>query len=79
LDDDPRNGIALTPDMHWAMDKHLIAPGPDLKWHVSRALDDRVPDFERFVRLIGKPVLLPPRACFAPKQDSLALRLRMLS
>ena len=28
-DDDPRNGIALTPDMHWAMDRHLIAPGPE--------------------------------------------------
>ena len=37
--DDPRNGLALTPDMHWAMDKHLIAPGEDLKWHVSPVLD----------------------------------------
>ena len=25
-DDDPRNGLALTPDMHWALDRHLIAP-----------------------------------------------------
>jgi putative restriction endonuclease len=23
-DDDPRNGLALTPDMHWAMDRNLI-------------------------------------------------------
>jgi putative restriction endonuclease len=37
-DDDPRNGLALTPNMHWAMDKNLIAPGPDYVWHVSRPL-----------------------------------------
>ena len=30
-DDDPRNGLALTPDMHWAMDQHLIVPRPDFK------------------------------------------------
>ena len=44
-DDNPRNGLALTPDMHWAMDRNLIAPGPDLNWHVSRVLDDRLPDW----------------------------------
>lgn len=37
-DDDPRNGLALTPDLHWAMDRHLIALGPDLCWHVSPML-----------------------------------------
>jgi len=42
-DDDPRNGLAFTPDMHWAMDRNLIAPGPDLNWHVSRVLDGRLP------------------------------------
>ena len=34
-DDDPRNGLALTPNMHWAMDQDLIAPGPDFKWQVN--------------------------------------------
>lgn len=33
-DDDPRNGIALAPTFHWALDRYLIAPGPDYKWHV---------------------------------------------
>ncbi len=36
---------SLTPDMHWAMDRHLIAPGPEprlypkreaLAWRVGR-------------------------------------------
>ena len=35
-DDDPRNGIALTPDMHWAMDRHLIAPGPEARLYPKR-------------------------------------------
>ena len=52
-DDDPRNGLALTPDMHWAMDRHLIAPGPDLKWHVSRVLDRRITDFTQLTNLQG--------------------------
>jgi len=43
-DDDPRNGIALAPTFHWALDAHIIAPGPDYLWHVSKALDERVAD-----------------------------------
>ncbi|MBU3672539.1 MAG: hypothetical protein FGM43_08285, partial [Sinobacteraceae bacterium] len=56
-DDDPCNGLALTPDMHWAMDKDLIAPGPDLKWHVSRMLDPRIPDFKALCDLSGRPLI----------------------
>ena len=36
---DPRNGMALTPTFHRALDQNLIAPGPDLKWHVSRVVE----------------------------------------
>jgi putative restriction endonuclease len=43
-DDDPRNGIALAPTLHWALDRYLIAPGPDYKWHVSPVLDSRIRD-----------------------------------
>lgn len=77
-DDDPRNGVALTPDMHWAMDRNLIAPGPDLCWHVSRSLDDRVPDLQRLVALQGRRMLLPERQADWPKEAALAWRLQRL-
>lgn len=77
-DDDPRNGLALTPDMHWAMDRNLIAPGPDLKWHVSRVLDDRVPDLQRLVTLEGRPLLLPVQRAIWPRADALAWRVERL-
>jgi putative restriction endonuclease len=77
-DDDPRNGLALTPDMHWAMDRHLIAPGPDLKWHVSRVLDRRVSEYFRLTSLHGQPLFLPREARFAPKRESLEWRLEQL-
>ncbi len=77
-DDDPRNGLALTPDMHWAMDRHLIAPGPDLKWHVSRLLDRRITDFARLTSLHGQPLFLPREARFTPKRESLEWRLEQL-
>jgi len=72
--DDPRNGIALTPDMHWAMDTSLIAPGPDLRWHVSTIIDERIPDFDRFINLRGKQLILPREARFHPKREVLEWR-----
>jgi len=40
--DKPTNGMALCPNHHWAMDRHLIAPVPDRKkragvWRVNEA------------------------------------------
>ncbi|EKD97975.1 MAG: hypothetical protein ACD_23C00645G0002 [uncultured bacterium] len=77
-DDDPRNGLALTPDMHWAMDRYLIAPGPDLRWHVSPLLDDRIADHSRLTSLAGRFILLPKEARFAPKREVLEWRLDRL-
>ena len=77
-DDDPRNGLALTPDMHWALDRHLIAPGEDLLWHVSPLLDRRIPDYAPLVRLDNQPLILPTERRFAPKRDSLAWRMAHL-
>lgn len=77
-DDDPRNGLALTPDFHWAMDRHLIAPGPDYRWHVSPLLDERIADHGRLTALSGKSLLLPSQPRFIPKQDALAWRLSRL-
>jgi putative restriction endonuclease len=77
-DDDPSNGLALTPDMHWAMDRNLIAPGPDLRWHVSQVLDDRIPDFARLVALEGRDLFLPVNRSFVPRADVLEWRLDRL-
>ena len=77
-DDDPRNGIALAPSYHWALDRHLIAPGPDLCWHVSRVLDARLRDNAALLDLEGKKVLLPPNAKYRPRPDALEYRLKHL-
>jgi putative restriction endonuclease len=77
-DDDPRNGLALTPDMHWAMDAFLIAPGPDYKWHVTRQLDSRIPDHRIITDLAGKPLFLPREQRMYPRQDALEWRLSQL-
>lgn len=78
-DDDPRNGLALTPDMHWAMDRYLIAPGPDFKWHVSTTrLDHRIPDHQILTRLNHQPIILPAERRMYPKRESLQWRLEML-
>lgn len=77
-DDDPRNGLALTPDMHWAMDSFLIAPGPDYRWHVTRQLDSRIPDHRVITDLEGKPLFLPREQRMYPRQDVLEWRLSHL-
>jgi len=57
--DRPQNGIALTPTFHWALDQHIIAPGPDNRWHVSSAIDPRIADNTPLFDLDGKDLLLP--------------------
>lgn len=78
-DDDPRNGIALTPSFHWAMDRKLIAPGPDYKWHVSQTLDKRIPDNKPLLELDGQSLILPKDKRMWPCQDALEWRLRTLA
>ena len=70
-DDDPRNGMALTPTYHWALDHHLIAPGADFKWHVTKGLDSRIRDYEDLLSLEGKEILLPKNKKYWPKKESL--------
>lgn len=77
-DDDPRNGLALSPDMHWAMDRNLIAPGPDFRWHVSSLLDRRIPDLRGLCELDGRGLLLPSEPRMYPKREVLAWRLERL-
>ncbi len=77
-DDDPRNGLALSPDMHWAMDRNLIAPGPDFRWHVATVLDGRIPDFRALCDLDGRALLLPAEARMYPKREVLEWRIERL-
>ncbi|CAN7773319.1 HNH endonuclease [Variovorax sp. LjRoot290] len=77
-DDDPRNGLALTPNMHWAMDHFLIAPGPDFKWRVASRLDSRIADHRPFLELEGKRVLVPREQRMWPKAESLRWRVAKL-
>jgi putative restriction endonuclease len=77
-DDDPRNGLALSPDMHWAMDRNLIAPGPDFRWHVSKLLDRRIPDLRVLCKLDGRDLLLPAEPRMYPKRESLEWRIERL-
>lgn len=77
-DDDPRNGLALSPNIHWAMDRNLIAPGPDYRWHVSAILDRRVPDFKVLCDLDNSSLLLPAEARMYPKRESLEWRIERL-
>lgn len=78
-DDDPRNGIALSPTFHWAMDKNLIAPGPDMKWHVSKLLDKRNRDYAELIEFDKSAIMLPKEKKFYPKKESLEWRMDMLA
>ncbi len=77
-DDDPRNGIALTPNFHWALDQHIIAPGPDMKWHLSEAVDERIADNQPLIELRGKDVIVPSKQSMLPRKDALEWRLERL-
>ena len=60
------------------MDHNLIAPGPDFRWHVSKVLDRRIPDFRTLCELDGRELLLPSEARMYPKRDALEWRIERL-
>ena len=78
--DKPTNGVALCPNHHWAMDRHLIAPCPDAKkragiWRVNESrLDDRIEGQRELVALAGKAVIPPGEEKFYPALESLRWR-----
>jgi putative restriction endonuclease len=77
--DHPSNGLALCKNHHWAMDRFLIAPGPDRIWHVSPTLDPRRSSGEaELLHLNTKPLLLPHDDAFLPALDSLQWRVSRL-
>ena len=78
--DKPTNGMALCPNHHWAMDRHLIAPCPDRKrpagiWRVNEErLDERIEGQRDLVALSKKPVIPPSEEKFYPAMESLRWR-----
>ncbi|TAE88808.1 MAG: hypothetical protein EAZ81_13325, partial [Verrucomicrobia bacterium] len=73
--DHPTNGLALCKNHHWAMDRNIIAPGPDHHWHVSGVIDPRRSTGEKeLYELKGKLLLLPKDPAFQPDQGGLAWR-----
>jgi putative restriction endonuclease len=73
--DHPTNGLALCKNHHWAMDRDIIAPGPDLHWHISPAIDPRRSNGERELHeLSGKSLLLPKDPAFHPDEKGLEWR-----
>lgn len=78
--DHPTNGLALCKNHHWAMDRDIIAPGPDLHWHVSKLIDPRRSNGERELNeLAGTSVLLPKDPAFFPSTECLEWRAQRLS
>lgn len=77
--DHPTNGLALCKNHHWAMDREIIAPGPDLHWHVSKLIDPRRSNGEKeLFELAGKSVLLPKDEAFHPDENGLIWRCQKL-
>ncbi|MBN8461057.1 MAG: hypothetical protein J0M04_24780 [Verrucomicrobia bacterium] len=74
-----RRRIALCKNHHWAMDRFLIAPGPDYHWHASAVLDPRRSSGEaELLALSRKPLLLPCDQAFNPDAEGLKWRLSQL-
>jgi len=79
-DDHPRNGVALCKHHHWAMDRQLLAPGPDARWHVSRRVEPRRSrGEEELFRLDGQPLIPPAESAYAPDPAALRWRLERLA
>lgn len=73
-DDSPENGMALCKLHHWALDANLIAPTPELRWRVSRALDARRNSERELTRFHGLPILLPASEQYYPCEHAIEWR-----
>ena len=73
--DHPSNGLALCKNHHWAMDRNIIAPGPDFHWHISKVIDPRRSKGEKeLAQLAGQSLLLPNDPAFLPDMKGLNWR-----
>lgn len=77
--DHPTNGLALCKNHHWAMDRFLIAPGPDRRWRASRRLIAHRSAGEKQLADLHDQMLLPPHEpAFNPSDAALAWRCERL-
>lgn len=79
--DHPTNGIALSKNHHWALDRHLIAPfagETKLIWRVATCLDDRIEGHKELLKLEGRSVLVPREKRFWPSDEAMQWRLERL-
>lgn len=74
-DDRPSNGIALSPTFHRALDRHLIAPAPNMKWRISKAVDRRIPDNRPLTELEGQRVIFDGKRQHHPSPEALKWRI----
>ena len=73
-DDRPTNGISLCKNHHWAMDRRIIAPTPELTWAVSPLLHGaRSPAESELLKLADCP-LLPAKDNLTPDKEALEWR-----
>lgn len=79
--DHPTNGIALSKNHHWALDRHLITPyatETKLVWRTAPCLDDRIEGHKELLKLEGRSVLLPREKRFWPADAGLQWRVERL-
>jgi putative restriction endonuclease len=70
---DPDNGLALTPDAHWAFDEHLWTIDEKLRVVVARdAFTDWSPEGRSLTARHGQPLRFHKQARLRPHQDNLA-------
>ena len=73
-DDRTMNGMALTPNIHRAMDRQLIAPSPDRKWHVSKYLSRGDNNFQWLYELNGRKIRTAENDLDKPNIEALEWR-----
>ena len=68
----------MPPTFHRALDQNLNAPGPDMKWHVSRVVERRIPDNRPLVELDQQDVIFHGDPKYRPSPTSLEWRVENL-
>lgn len=70
---DPRNGLALTPDAHWSLDEFLWTVDEDLRVVVAKhAFADWSPEGRSLAARHGTPLHFHRLATLRPHEDYLA-------
>ena len=56
--DHPQNGVALTSTFYSTLDRNLSSPLPNMRWHVSKLLGDRIPDNQPMLERVDRNLIL---------------------